>query len=86
MMDGRKGTTNVNYTALPVGMKIDDGEIAVCTECGQNGLRQVSGLKEFFTHVQGSGVDPKTGDLLTGWVMHERLLPQSEGSESPAQE
>ena len=76
----------MNYSALPVGMKIDDGEIVVCPECGQNGLRQVSGMKEFFTHAQGSGLDPKTGDLLTGFVMHERLLPQSEGSESSTDE
>jgi hypothetical protein len=51
----------VNFTGLPVGTKIENGIIEVCPECGQNGLREVSGNKELFTHAQGADIDLETG-------------------------
>jgi hypothetical protein len=62
-----------DYTGLPVGTKLEKGEIKVCPECGARGLAETSGNKEFFTHSQTTGLDGK-GNPVVNWVMHERLL------------
>jgi len=42
-----------NYTQLPLGTSIDDGEIKVCPHCGKRGLAELRPDRELkFTHSQ----------------------------------
>ena len=46
-----------DYTCLPVGTRIDNGEIKVCPYCGKNALAEIVNDSTFFTHSQSVGFD-----------------------------
>ncbi len=41
----------VDYTELPLGTKIDDGEIYLCPHCGKSGLAEKVYDQTYFTHL-----------------------------------
>jgi hypothetical protein len=42
----------MDYTKLPVGQKIEDGQIEKCPHCGRNGLAAKVEGKNFYTHIE----------------------------------
>jgi hypothetical protein len=50
----------IDYSALAVGEKLEDGEIEVCPHCGKNGLAKPESGMMFWNHYLGG---PKDGDL-----------------------
>jgi hypothetical protein len=46
-----------DYTRLPIGTKIDDGEIQECPYCGRAGMVMVVGGKTYYNHKQLVGMD-----------------------------
>ena len=58
-----------DYEHMPIGTKVDGGEIAKCTQCGKPGLAEISGNKQFFTHYQAVGFDEK-GAPVFKWDWH----------------
>ncbi len=62
-----------DYTQLPLGTKIDNGEIKTCPHCGKAGLAEQASGKMFFTHLQACG-------------FNERGLPEMKWDWCPKQE
>jgi hypothetical protein len=48
-----------HYARLPLGTKVDGGEIQACPKCGNLGLAKEETGKLWFTHSQASYVDEK---------------------------
>ena len=46
-----------DYTRLPIGTKIEDGEIGVCPKCGKRGLarKDVAVKKVYYSHADTFG-------------------------------
>jgi hypothetical protein len=57
-----------SYTHLPIGMKIDNGEIRKCPHCGKSGLLEVVDGKKWYTHSQIVGFDSR-GSPEMSWDM-----------------
>ena len=55
-----------DYTRLPLGTKIDDGEITKCPYCGRNGLADTANGKTFYTHFQEVGFN-EMGNPVINW-------------------
>jgi hypothetical protein len=45
-----------DYRVLPIGTKIDRGEIQVCPRCGKTGLRTENENMIIYTHVEGTAI------------------------------
>lgn len=48
-----------DYTRLPIGMKVESGEIKACPHCDLHGLAELISGTLFFTHYQAVGFDEK---------------------------
>jgi hypothetical protein len=48
-----------DYTRLPLGTKLEDGEIKICPHCGNNGLEKDVDGKTFYNHHTAAGYDEK---------------------------
>jgi hypothetical protein len=57
-----------DYTRLPIGTKLDSGEIQKCPHCQRTGLLEVVDKKKWYTHSQFVGFDSK-GSPVTNWDM-----------------
>jgi hypothetical protein len=60
-----------DYTYLPLGTKIDSGEIQVCPHCAKHGLLEVVNGNRWFTHSQS--IEAVT--LRIQWTMCPRVMP-----------
>jgi hypothetical protein len=67
-----------NYAILPIGEKLDKGDIQVCPHCGKHGLATEICGKTFYTHRYG--IFPCVGG--TGEIIDE-TCPASFPKESP---
>ena len=56
----------INYTKLPIGTKLDSGEIQVCTYCGKHGIAEKHDDKIIFVH--GDVLDETSDTLTVEWV------------------
>ncbi|WP_433965135.1 hypothetical protein [Tunturiibacter gelidiferens] len=63
-----------DYTVMPLGTSVDDGEIQICTHCGKPGLAENASGKMFFTHSQKVGFDQK-GNPVIDWKMCPSTAP-----------
>jgi hypothetical protein len=61
-----------DYTRLPIGTKIDNGEIQTCPHCGKLGLLEEVDGKKWFTHSQARGFNSK-GSPQISWDMCPKL-------------
>lgn len=61
-----------DYTVMPLGARIDDGEIKVCPECGRRGLAvdDLDVHKTYYTHVQAISGTVVGGEAFTGLDWH----------------
>lgn len=55
-----------DFSKMPVGTKVQDGEIQICPHCGRAALLERVDDKEFFTHSQTVGINEK-GGLEINW-------------------
>ncbi len=61
-----------DYTKVPVGTKLDEGEVYKCPHCGRPGLLEIVNEKKWFTHSQSVGFTDK-GIPQILWDMCPRL-------------
>ena len=62
----------VDYSNLPLGTLIDNGEIKTCFYCGKAGLAEEVSGKTFYTHYQSVGFNER-GLPEFRWIMCPKL-------------
>ena len=62
-----------DYYRLPLGTKLETGEIQTCTYCGKNGLAELVEGKTFYTHYQSVGFNGRGAPEIR-WIMHPQTV------------